>query len=142
MSWTTEASAVAAAGPERIWELWADVAGWSHWDDAVAGAELDGPFATGSTGVLRPTGGPKSRFTVTEATPNRSFTTRTKLPLGSLEFVHTLTPTAEGTVIVHRVSMSGPLTVVFRRVIGAGIAASLPAAVNALARQAEGVPSR
>lgn len=142
MSWTTEASAVAAAGPERIWELWADVAGWSDWDGAVARAELDGPLVTGATGVLHPTGGPRSRFTVTEATPNRSFTTRSRLPLGSLEFVHTLTPTSEGTVIVHRVTMTGPLTVVFRRLVGAGIAASLPAAVTALARLAEGVPAR
>jgi uncharacterized protein YndB with AHSA1/START domain len=141
MVWVTEASAVTAATPEQVWAVWADVAGWSQWDHAVESAELDGPFEQGTRGVLKPTGGPKTRFTMTEATPNRSFTDRAGLPLGSLEFIHSLTPTVNGTIIVHRVCMRGPLTPVFRRLIGSNIERGLPSAVTALARLAEGALS-
>lgn len=138
MSWVTEASAVTAAAPEQVWALWVDVAGWSSWDQTVERAELDGPFEQGARGLLKPAGGPATRFTITELTPNRSFSNRASLPLGSLEFSHTLTPGADGTRIVHRVTMTGPLTFVFRRLVGAGIARGLPSVVESLARFAEG----
>lgn len=138
MEWTTEASAQTSATPERVWGLWSDVEGWSRWDPHVVQASLDGAFSLGSSGLIRPKGGPNLRFTLVEVTINRSFIDRCRLPLATIDFIHELTPTSSGTMITHRVVMSGPLTFVFRRLIGSGIERGLPAAVRSLAECAQG----
>jgi len=138
MAWTTEASAVSAATPEQVWAQWIDVSGWSQWDDSVDHAEIDGPFEQGMTGWLKPSSGPKARFTLTEVTANRTFTNRSRVPLGSLEFAHSLTSSSEGTVITHRVTMQGPLTFILRRVVGRRIERDLPSIVDRLATIAAG----
>src|SRR5919204_4360349 len=47
--WSTEHSVETSASRESIWRLWADVAGWPGWNADLARAELEGPFAPGST---------------------------------------------------------------------------------------------
>jgi hypothetical protein len=137
MSWSTQATARTKAPPEQVWKLWADVAGWSRWDDEVASSRLEGDFAVGTRGSLKPKGGPTTSFVLTHVEPNVAFSNRSSLPLATLEFVHTLRVEAGETVIEHRAEMKGPLTVLFRRLIGANIARGLPAAVARLARVAE-----
>ncbi|MFO0095925.1 MAG: hypothetical protein ACK54K_16665, partial [Gemmatimonadaceae bacterium] len=62
-----------------------------------------------------------------------------RLPLATIDFIHTVQRDGHDTVIVHRVEMAGPLTFLFRRLIGASIARGLPAVVDRLARVAEGM---
>jgi hypothetical protein len=64
----------------------------------------------------------------------RSFST----PLVTVDFHHTLSVADGITTIEHSVVMNGPLTPVFRRIIGTKIAKGLPTAVAALAALAEG----
>lgn len=86
---------------------------------------------------IDPKGGPRTRFSLTEVTVHHSFTDRCRLPLATLDFIHVLTPAPGGTVITHRVVMNGPLTFIFRRLMGSGIERGLPIAVQSLARHAE-----
>jgi hypothetical protein len=134
--WSAEASAVTPAGPESVWALYEQVSGWKEWDHEVESSRLDGPFQVGSAGVLKPRGGPASKFRLTGVTPGRGFSDVTRLPLATLAFEHTLTPESSGTRIHHRVTIRGPLAFLFSRVIGRKIAAGLPSAVAALARAA------
>ncbi|HEY8208130.1 MAG TPA: SRPBCC family protein [Myxococcaceae bacterium] len=136
-AWSTEASAVTPATPEAIWALYEQVGAWSAWDHEVESSRLDGPFQAGSTGVLKPKGGPASKFRLTAVEPARRFADDTRLPLARLAFEHTLTPMpGGGTRIHHKVTIDGPLTFLFSRVIGRKIAAGLPHAVEALAKKA------
>jgi Polyketide cyclase / dehydrase and lipid transport len=137
MSWMTEASTETTASPEAVWSLWEDVEGWPKWDDDVLKAQLHGPFETGSKGTLKPKGGPGTSFTMTEVVPFRSFTDQSKLPLATIDFHHVLHTDGSSTKIEHRVVMTGPLTFVFRRLIGSKIQRGLPGAVTKLARLAE-----
>jgi hypothetical protein len=137
MSWSTQATARTKARPEEVWELWANVATWSRWDDELASSQLEGAFAVGTRGSLKPKGGPTTSFVLTHVEPNVAFTNRSSLPLATLAFVHTLRVEGGETVIEHRVEMTGPLTFLFRRLIGANIARGLPAVVEQLARAAE-----
>jgi hypothetical protein len=138
MTWTTQAVVRTKASPEQVWALWTDVATWSRWDRDVEASQLDGPFVLGTRGVLTPRGGPKTRFVLTSVEPHVGFTNRSSLPLGTLDFIHTLRVEGGETVIEHRVEMKGPLTFLFRRLVGAGIARGLPGTVAQLARTAEG----
>ena len=60
----SSATATSTAPPSAFFDRWADMASWPEWDTAVAWARLDGPFAEGTTGTLKPTGGPKVRFVI------------------------------------------------------------------------------
>jgi hypothetical protein len=135
--WSTEASAVTPAAPDGVWALYEQVGTWKDWDHEVEWSRLDGPFEVGSTGALKPKGGPSSRFRLTEVQRGRRFADITRLPLATLAFEHTLTPVeGGGTRIHHSVTIRGPLTFLFSRVIGKKLAAGLPTAVEALAQAA------
>jgi hypothetical protein len=46
--WSYEHSVETTVAPERIWRLWADVAGWPRWNADIERIEIDGPFTAGS----------------------------------------------------------------------------------------------
>ena len=49
------------ASPKAIWDIWQDVANWKSWDHGIEFSTIDGPFKEGTTGTLKPKGGPQVR---------------------------------------------------------------------------------
>jgi hypothetical protein len=135
--WTTEVSRKTTATKEQIWKLWADVANWNSWDKEVETAQLFGAFKTGTKGILKPTGGPKTKFEMTECTNFTSFTDRSFLPLCKMDFIHTMTEIEGGIEITHKVVMTGFMTFLFSKIIGSKIKVGLPIAVEKLIEFAE-----
>ena len=135
--WTTEAKRVTSASKEQIWKLWADVSNWNVWDKDVESSQLFGEFKTGIKGVLKPAGGPKTKFEMTECTYLESFTDRSFLPFCKMDFIHSMIETGNGIEITHRVVMTGFLTFLFSKVIGSKIKFGLPAAIERLIKIAE-----
>lgn len=76
-----------AATPAVIYELYAGVSEWPAWDSEVERAEISGPFAAGTLGMLKPRGGPQSKIELVEVTPGKSFSVRSKLPLCEMVLV-------------------------------------------------------
>lgn len=87
--------------------------------------------------MLKPKGGPKTRFVLTEVTALQSFTSKSRLPLGSLQVAHSLRITSAGLEVSHSATIKGPLTFLFSRIIGAKLAASQPQAIEQLVALAE-----
>ncbi len=137
MPWSAQFSLPTSAPPQSIWNLWKDVAAWTRWDHEVEKCALDGAFAVGTRGTLKPKGGPTTRFEIVELEALKRFTNRSLLPLCRLEFIHTLSTLGEQTVVEHRVQMNGPLTFLFRRLIGTSIEKGLPQTVFQLVAMAE-----
>lgn len=48
------------APPSRVFQIYANVAGWKDWDPEVEWSILDGVFTQGAKGQLKPRGGPVS----------------------------------------------------------------------------------
>ncbi|WP_375444095.1 SRPBCC family protein [uncultured Fibrella sp.] len=115
-----------AARPERIWQIWTDVPNWKKWDKGLKAAELNGPFATGTTGKLTPDKGPSSRFDLVEVAPGQSYTFRTKLPLGSLYVRRVLSQQNNRTVFTHEVWFKGLTKGIFGKVLGKNYRQILP----------------
>jgi hypothetical protein len=137
--WSFEDTQQATATPEAVFDLWADVAGWSRWDTGIEQSRLDGPFTTGSAGSLRPNGQGPVGFVLTSVVPGRSFSDETSLPGAAIRFIHTVEEAGPGRVsITHRVEIEGPATDQIGATVGAGIREETPHAVAALARLAEG----
>ncbi|MDX2283954.1 MAG: SRPBCC family protein [Bacteroidia bacterium] len=120
------------AAPARIWQLWADVPGWPAWDSGLREARLDGPFAAGAKGRLRPDRGPAARFVITALDPGRSYTFRSAIPFGGLYVKRTLSVQNGQTVFTHEVWFTGPLKGLFGRSLGARYQDLLPAVMHQL----------
>jgi uncharacterized protein YndB with AHSA1/START domain len=140
--WSTEASAETSATPEQVWRIWRDVEGWPRWDPSVRSSSLDGPFVTHSRGRIEPRGGPATDFVLSEVVPGSRFVSSSRLPLARMDFVHEARSMGGRTRITHRIEISGPLSALFGRLLGPGLARDLPRAVAALAAAAEDRASR
>ncbi len=135
--WTTEVTRKTKASKEQIWKLWSDVPNWNLWDQEVETSEIFGAFQKGTKGVLKPAGGPKSKFEMIECTKFKSFAARSFLPLCKMDFIHTITETSDGIEVTHKVEMTGFMTFLFSKVIGSKIKVGLPVAVEKLVELAE-----
>jgi len=132
--------------PDRLFERWADCDTHPEWSTDLAWVRLDGPVRLGATGRLRPKGGPRSRFTVTELVPERTFADTTHLPGAHLTFRHHAEPAGAGSAVTVTVSLEGPLRRLWARVLGGpdavarGIESDL-ANLVALLEQSPAVPT-
>jgi len=135
--WTFEHTETTTATPAQLWARYADPPSWPEWDHEIAAVTVQGPMAVGTRGTLKPVKGPATTFTFSEVSREVGFTDVSRLPLARLTFSHLIEPTATGCRFIHRVSISGPLSPLFARVIGRSVAAGLPVAMRELARLAE-----
>jgi len=137
--WRTECSVEINCGQDRIWQLWTDVENWRQWDHDVEYSSLEGSFRDDEKGILKPTQGPRSEFTMLDVKEQECFTTRSSLPLcTSMDFIHQMERVGTKLTVKHIVIISGALTPLFSRVIGKGVARGLPSAMTRLALLAEG----
>ena len=132
-----EASIDVGADPAAVFAVHADVGGWTRWDPTLDAAALEGPFAVGTRGWLKPSGAPRTRVEIVEVDSPRFFAVAARLPLCRMRFEHELTPVDGGTRVLHRVSFHGPLAMPFRRLVGRGIERDLPATLAGLKAAAE-----
>ncbi|WP_042425917.1 SRPBCC family protein [Streptacidiphilus anmyonensis] len=136
------AKQVSSAAPAAFFGRWADMATWPEWNADTEWVRLDGPFAPGGTGVLKPKGGPRTKFVITELT-DRVFVDVSLLVGARLTFRHAIEPTRDGgSEVSVTVTLSGPLARVWNLVLGKGIAQSLDRDLAALARAAESAGAR
>jgi hypothetical protein len=136
MTTIATASATSTAPPSAFFARWADMATGPEWNTDTSWVRLDGPFAEGATGTLKPKGGPKVRFEVTRL-DDEHFVDVSRLPGGRITFAHRI-KTADGSTRVDvTVSIDGPLGLVWRRILGGGFRASLQPDLDALVATAE-----
>jgi hypothetical protein len=130
--WSFEHTERTTAAAPRLWERYSDPASWPDWDHETESVTLDGPFAAGTRGRLKPKAGPATKFEIVEVTDGRSFTDVSFLPLARMRFSHTIDPQPDGAAITHKVTITGPLSPLFGRLIGKKVAAELPGAMRRL----------
>lgn len=126
-----------SAPPEVLFRIYEDVAHWHTWDPDTRRAFLDGPLQPGSAGKLTPAKGNTVPMRVTQVVKDRSFTVESRIPLFRMVFDHELTPMAEGTEVVHRITLSGPLRFVLGRMLSRQMNAGLPVTLRNLKQLAE-----
>lgn len=136
-----EAHASSSAPPSAFFARWADMATWPEWNTDTEWVRLDGPFAAGSTGVLKPKGGPKVKFVIATLVADREFTDVSLLAGARLTFRHLIEPLPEGGSTVHvTVTLAGPLGWFWNLVLGKGLKRSLRPDLGRLAIAAEADP--
>jgi hypothetical protein len=136
--WLTEHSGETTAGPEAIWQEWADVASWPEWNRDIERIELDGPFDAGSRITMTPRGQDPFELRIAEAAKPELFVDEADLG----EIVVRTTHRAERidrerTRITYRMEISGPAAETLGPQIGPEINGDFPQVLAALIERAE-----
>lgn len=113
-----------AAPPDDVWARWTDIARWPEWNEACAGAVLDGPVDVGTVldlRLLHPRGRPfitRPQVTAVEAGRRIEWTAHA---LGFEALTETvLTPGDAGTRVIVTTVSHGPLAFTYRLVMRPG----------------------
>lgn len=120
-------TAHSTASPAAFFAKWVDHASWNEWSPDCEWVRVEGEVVQGAHGELKPTSGPKVKFEITALRPDREYTDTSSLPGAALVFRHLATERAGGTDLSVSVTMSGPLTFFWSRIMGRGFAESAPA---------------
>lgn len=146
--WSTSSSLDAPGlSASAVWSrAYADASAWPLWNDALASASLDGPFAAGSRARVRFRTGLRLRFTLVEVDLERVFTDESRLPGARMGHRHELLPlpardgSPAGVRLVNTIYIRGPLARLWALVLGPQARRGLPGWQRRAAALAVGVP--
>jgi uncharacterized protein YndB with AHSA1/START domain len=128
------------APPERVWAVMKDVERWPEWTESMKSVErLDsGEFGVGSKARLKIRRSPNANvWTVTELTPNRSFTWETNS--GGVKGVatHVSEPDGNGSKVTLTVDLSGPVATILSPIIAGQARKNVEMEAEGLKRRSE-----
>jgi hypothetical protein len=126
------ASATSTAPAASFYARWIDHDSWGEWSPDTDWVRVDGPVALGATGFIKPTGGPKTRFTISALELDHEYTDTSYLPGARLVFQHLVASEANLTRLDVAVTMTGPMAWLWSRVMGAGFRESTQADLDRL----------
>lgn len=136
--WSHQETVSTKASPEAVWNLWSHPETWPVWDEGLEEVRLEGEFRRGAQGFLKPKGGPKMSYRLEEVTPLASFADLTRLFFTDIRFIHSIRRSSGTTIeVTHRVEISGLLTFLLRRTLGAELQKNLRHTIETLTRAAE-----
>ncbi|MCE9501115.1 MAG: polyketide cyclase [Leptospira sp.] len=125
--WTKQHSVVTKkVSKEQMWKLFANVNNWELWDPGIEYAKMNGKFEQGNHFILRPKGGPEIKIKIIETILNKKFVDLTEFPLAKMYGEHTFEDTKEGLRITTKMTVTGPLGFLWRKIVAEGIVKGLP----------------
>ena len=140
--WTHEVRGRVGAPPEAVWRLWDDATQWPRWNPGIASARMDGALGPDATARIRFRGSlTPLTFRVVALERGRAFTDEARLPGARLAHVHRVDSTQDGSEVLHRLELRGPLAGLWARLLGGRMrtaADGFVAREDALARGAAG----
>jgi hypothetical protein len=101
----------------QIWNVWTDVNRWQAWQDDIEYARLDGEFRVGNVILFKPKGGPKISIELTAVESNSRFVDLTRFPLAGMYDSHELIERGDEVEIRTTISVGGPLSFVWRKLV-------------------------
>lgn len=106
----------------QLWEVWTDVNQWHTWQDDIEYAQIEGEFKQGNIFRFKPKGGPNFNIELTRVEPNSVFVDLTRFPLAKMYDVHELIDRGDELEIKTTVSIEGPLSFIWRKIVAENVA--------------------
>lgn len=140
--WETTSTLEADVPPAAVWtKAYADADAWPEWNAEIRRASLAGPLALGAKAKIVFGSGLRLRFRVVEFEDGRLFTDESRLPGARMGHRHLVEPTATGgSRLTNTIYVKGPLSPLWRRILGPAAARSLPDAQRSIASFVVGPP--
>jgi hypothetical protein len=131
--WETTNTLEAEVAPAAVWEnAYADAEAWPKWNAEIKRAGLDGPLKLGAKARIVFRTGLRLRFQVVEFEQGRLFTDESRLPGARMGHRHLVEPSASGSRLTNTIYIDGPLSPLWRRILGPAAAHALPDAQHAV----------
>lgn len=127
-----------SASSNAVWSIWTDVSKWKNWDKGLKDASLEGKFTLDAKGTIISLENRKSKFKVVEYTEGRSYTYKTRLPLGSLYVKRYLEVRNGRVAFTHEVWFKGLTGGIFAKAFGGKFREMLPEVLTNIKNIAEG----
>src|ERR1700737_4882359 len=127
--WTYEHSLETGAGARTIFAILRAVGPWPEWNPGGERIDLDGPFATGTTGVMVIPDQGSLSFRLAWVGEGRGFEDETEIPEAEVlvRVRHSLQPLATGgTRITYSATVEGPASDTLGPEIGPAVTADFP----------------
>lgn len=125
------------ASPDEIWSVWTNVNQWKDWDTGLKNASINGEFKLDAKGTIISLEGRKSKFKVVEYEEGKTYTYKTKLPLGSLYVKRYLKTENDTTTFTHEVWFKGLTAGIFAKAFGEKFRKMLPNVLENIKQIAE-----
>lgn len=131
IAWQTEYSVETAASPAFTWLYLTDI---NNWDDPPAQFKLDGPFATGSSGVTEVPGQEPRHWRLRQVKPGQSYTVEFPLEGAIMSCTWLFSELPGGrTRLTQRIILEGDNASVYRDAVQQGFAPALAPGMNKIA---------
>jgi hypothetical protein len=132
--WETTSKLETEVSTTAVWEkAYADAAAWPKWNAEIKRASLDGALTLGAKAKIVFRTGLRLRFEVVELEQNRLFTDESRLPGARVGHRHLIEPTASGgSKLTNTIYIAGPLSPLWRRILGPAATRTLPDAQRAV----------
>jgi hypothetical protein len=117
---------ISSADSEKVWDIWVDVENWNKWDTGLQDASIKDTFKLNSEGTITSLEGRISKFRIVAFDNGKSYTIKTKLPLGSLYVKRYLKTEEDRTIFTHEVWFKGLTKGIFARAFGKKFKEMLP----------------
>ncbi|GAB3575561.1 SRPBCC family protein [Leifsonia lichenia] len=134
--WSTEHTAETTLSRDAVWAALRDLHTGDLTYEGADTFELDGPFAVGTELTITPVGQDPFRSTIVDLVDGVTYADRTVYGDVTLTFRHTLTDTATGTSVTHRLDITGPAADEVGPELGPQISDDFPVSMAALFEQA------
>ena len=121
---------------DKVWALWQDIDNWPSWHDDLEYCQLQGDFIVGNHFILKPKDGPKVKIELVAINEGHSFSDCTRFFGAKMIDTHEVIETAEGICLKNTLTVTGPLTWLWRKLVINHIAATIPDETDALAKLA------
>jgi Polyketide cyclase / dehydrase and lipid transport len=136
--WETSSRLDTDVPAAEIWRgAYEDAEAWPKWNAEIKRAALDGPLALGARAKIVFRTGLRLRFEVVEFEQGRLFTDESRLPGARMGHRHLVEPTTGGSKLTNTIYIEGPLTPLWRRILGPAAARALPDAQRAVVELTE-----
>jgi len=124
---------------EQVWKVWTDLNQWHTWQSDIEYAKFEGEFKVGNTFLLKPKGGPKVNIEIIKVDPNRQFTDLTRFPGAKMYGSHEFVIHGDELEIKTTMSIEGPLSFVWRKIVAEGVANGMMLQTEHLIEKAKSV---
>ncbi|MDO8604067.1 MAG: polyketide cyclase [bacterium] len=135
----TYSKKVTGVNINKIWSVWTDVNNWHTWQDDIDYAKIEGVFEVGNTFLLKPKGGPKVKIEIIRVEETVNFTDLTKFPLAKMIGSHDFIIDGNELEIRTTMSIKGPLSFLWRKIVAEGVANGMEEQTNKLIERARNV---
>jgi hypothetical protein len=137
MKTLAQTTQITNAKPEAVFALWRDVNNWANHDEGIEWAKLIDLFGEGGRYVIKPKGGPKTKATIVTVIENQKFVDVSHLLGCEMKFDHTLEVRDGKTVVTLVMTLEGPLTWLWTKILGKNQQADLEKSTAKLIATAE-----